>query len=146
MRFASFVRAAPLALGLALWAGPAAASVELGLGADYWIEPADGAFQLTLAADTPLARALTVGGRFGVLFLSSAPAVGVPIDLRLRVHLQRLYMEGLVGPWFLFDRPDPVRAHVAFGFGILARGVTFGVEVGWLDPSTLVGIRLGFRI
>lgn len=146
MRLARLGRAAPLALGLALWAGPAAASVELGLGADYWVAPEGGGFQLTLAVDTPLARALTIGGRFGALVLTSPNQFGVPVDLRLRVRVQRVYFEGLVGPWFLFDEPDPVRAHVAFGFGLLASGVLFGLEVGWLDPSTIIGLRLAFRL
>lgn len=139
-------RRALLALGLSLWAVPASASVELGLGADYWTGPQSGEFQLTLAVDTPLARHLTIGGRFGAMVLTAPNEFGVPVDFRLRVHVQRVYFEGLVGPWFLFDEPDPVRAHVAFGFGLLARGITFGLEVGWLDPSTLVGLRLAFRI
>lgn len=144
MRLARLARSAPLAL--ALWAGPAAASVELGLGADYWVEPRGGEFQLTLAVDAPLARALTIGGRFGALVLTSPNQFGVPVDLRLRVRLQRVYLEGLVGPWFLFDQPSPVKAHVGFGFGLLASGLTFGLEVGWLDPSTIVGLRLAFRL
>ena len=146
MRLARLGRAAPLALVLALWAGPAAASTELGLGADWWVDPEGGGFQLTLALDTPLAKSLTIGGRFGVLVLTSPNEFGVPVDLRLRVKLQRLYLDFLVGPWFLFDEPDPVRAHVAFGFGLLAGNITFGLEVGWLDPSTLVGLRLAFRL
>ncbi len=146
MRLARLVGTAPLALGLALWAAPAAASVELGLGADYWVTPEDGAFQLTLAVDTPLAKALTIGGRFGAMVLTSPNEFGVPVDLRLRVKLHRIYIDGLVGPWFLFGETNPVRAHVAFGFGLLASGLTFGLEVGWLDPSTLIGLRLGFRI
>ncbi len=146
MRLAHLVRAAPLALGLALWAGPAAASVELGLGADYWVEPRGGEFQLTLGVDTHLTRALTIGGRFGALILTSPNDFGVPVDLRLRARVQRLYLDFLVGPWFLFGEPNPVRAHVAFGFGLLASGITFGLEVGWLDPSTILGLRVGFRL
>ncbi len=140
------VRFAVLALGLAVWAGPASAAVELGLGADYWVEPQSGEFQLTLAVDTPLARHLTIGGRFGAMVITAPNEFGVPVDFRFRVHVQRIYFDGLVGPWFIFDEPRPVRTHVAFGFGLLARGITFGLEVGWLDPSTLVGLRLAFRI
>ena len=146
MRFPHLARAAPLALVLALWPAPAAASVELGLGADYWVSPESGEFQLTLAVDTPLAKSLTIGGRFGALILTSPNEFGVPVDLRLRVKLHRVYFDFLVGPWFIFDEPDPVRAHVAFGFGLLASGLTFGLEVGWLDPSSLIGLRLGFRL
>ncbi len=139
-------RSALLAVGLALWAVPASASVELGLGADYWTGPQSGEFQLTLAVDTPLARHLTIGGRFGAMVITAPNEFGVPVDFRLRVHVQRVYFEGLVGPWFLFDEPDPVRAHVAFGFGLFARGITFGLEVGYLEPSTLIGLRLAFRL
>ena len=146
MRLARLASAAPLALGLALWAAPATASVELGLGADYWVGPERGDFQLTVAVDTPLSKALTIGGRFGALILTSPNDFAVPVDLRFRVRLQRLYLDGLVGPWFLFGESSPVRAHVAFGFGVLLSGFTLGLEVGWLDPSTLLGLRLGFRI
>ncbi len=146
MRLARLVRAAPLALGLTLWAGPAAASTELGLGADWWVSPEGGGFQITLALDTPLAKSLTIGGRFGALVLTSPNDFGVPLDLRLRVKLHRLYIDGLVGPWFLFGESDPVRAHVAFGFGLLTSSLTFGLEVGWLDPSAIIGLRLGFRL
>jgi len=72
-----------LALGLALWAGPAGASTELGLGADWWVSPEGGGFQLTLALDTPLAKALTIGGRFGAMVLTSPNDFGVPVDLRV---------------------------------------------------------------
>lgn len=146
MPLSRLVLAAPLALGLWLWATPAAASTELGLGADYWVDPRGGEFQLTLAVDAPLARALTVGGRFGAMVITAPNDFGVPLDFRLRAKVQRVYLEGLVGPWILFGERSPVRAHVAFGFGILAPGLTFGFEVGWLDPSTLVGLRLAFRI
>src|SRR5574341_1793486 len=96
---ARLVRAALLALGLALWAAPAAASVDLGLGAGYSVEPRGGEFQLTLAVDAWLARHLTVGGRFGALVLTSPNEFGVPVDFRLRVRAQRIYFDGLVGPW-----------------------------------------------
>lgn len=146
MRIARPVLTASCLLGLALWSRPATAAVQLGLGADYWFEPERGEFQLTLAVDTPLLRHLALGGRFGAALFTSPDRVAVPIDLRLRVRLQGLYLEGLVGPWILFDEPDPVRAHAAFGFGLAAAGVQLGVEVGYLHPSTLAGLRLAFRI
>ncbi len=135
-----------LALSLSLWARPAEGSFELGLGADTWLRQDTGAFQLTLSVDTRLVRSVTLGGRFGVLLLTSPNEVGVPVDLRLRVHLQRLYIDALVGPWFLFDEPEPVRAHVGFGFGLSTRNLLFGIEVGYLRPSTILGLRLAFRL
>jgi hypothetical protein len=121
------------------------ASVNLGLGAD-WIEGGTGELNLTLGADTFLARHLSVGGRAGVAFFGDSSTVGVPVDLRLKVHLQRIYFEGLVGPWFLLDDHDLFRFHGAFGFGIEARSVDFGLEVGVLKDATMLGLRLAFRI
>lgn len=133
------------ALAAALLARPAEASVQLGLGADYWFDPELGALQLTLAADTPLARRATIGGRFGVVVTSGPNEVGVPIDLRLRIRGRRLYFDGLVGPWIFFDG-DALRIHAALGFGILSGSMSFGLEVGWLDPTATAGVRLAFRL
>jgi hypothetical protein len=123
---------------------PAAADARLGVGADYWWARR-GVFGLTLAVDTHLARHLAVGGRFGAALIVSDPHVAVPIDLQLRVPIQRIYLEMSAGPWIFFEG-DPVRAHVAFGFGIASRAVSFGVELGWLDPSTIIGVRLSFHL
>jgi hypothetical protein len=133
-----------LCLGMCLLAGSARASTALGIGADYWVDQG-GAFELTLAADTHLARRLTLGGRFGVMMATGPNNVGAPIDLRLRLRVQRVYVEGLAGPWIIF-RPDPLRAHAAFGFGLAASEVQLGLEVGWLDPGPLIGLRLGFPL
>jgi hypothetical protein len=137
---------ASLALAAALWGRPAGATVRLGLGADYWFDPEIGSLQLTLSADTPLARRTTIGGRFGVLVTSGPDEVAVPIDLQLRVRGRRLYFEGLVGPWIFFDG-DALRLHAALGFGLLTRGgMSFGLEVGWVDPTAVAGVRLAFRL
>jgi hypothetical protein len=137
----------PLAFTVALLAGarPAAAAVELGLGAD-WIEGGTGEFNLTLAADTWLARRLTLGGRAGVAFFGDSNNVGVPIDARLRLHVQRIYFEGLVGPWFIFDSGTLFRFHGGFGFGLETRSLDVGLEVGVLRDLTMLGLRLAFRI
>ena len=134
-----------LAAAFALaWSRPAAASVALGLGADYLVDPSQGAFQLTLAADTPLARHLSVGARFGAMLVSGPSRLGVPIDARLRIHMERVYLEGLVGPWIVTKEDPAVRFHGAVGFGIASRGLQLGLEVGYLDPSTMIGVRLAF--
>ena len=127
-------------------ARPAAASTSLGLGADYLVDPQSGELQLTLAADTKLVRHATIGVRFGAMYLSDPGRFGVPIDGRLRIRGDRLYAEGLVGPWLVFDSGDTVRLHAAFGFGILTRSLSFGVEVGWMDPTSMVGVRVAFPI
>jgi hypothetical protein len=144
----TIVRAMLAAATLAALAAarPAAASTSLGLGADYLVDPSSGDLQLTLAADTRLVRHATIGVRFGAAFLNDPNRFGVPIDARLRIHGSRLYAEGLVGPWLVFDSGDTVRMHAAFGFGLLTKSLTFGVEVGWLDPTSMVGVRLAFPI
>ena len=90
-------------------------------------------------------RHFSVGGRFGALFITPAPIVGIPVDLDLRVNIDRLYLEGLVGPWILFTGA-PLRAHAGFGFGLQTRSLSFGLEVGYLQPAAHVGLRLGFRL
>lgn len=131
------------ALGVAR---PAAAGTALGLGADWLVDPESGELQLTLAADTRIARHVTVGARFGAMYLSDPDRVGVPIDGRLRIRSGRLYAEGLVGPWIVFDDDDTLRLHAAFGFGLLARSLSFGFEVGWMDPTAMIGVRVAFPL
>jgi hypothetical protein len=59
---------------------------------------------------------------------------------------RRVYAEGLVGPWIVFDDDDTLRLHAAFGFGVLTRSYSLGVEVGWLDPTSMVGVRIAFPL
>jgi hypothetical protein len=126
-------------------ARPAAASANLGLGAD-WVSGGSGELNLTLGADSFLARNFSIGGRGGVAFFDRAHTVAVPLDLRLKLHVQQIYFEGLVGPWLVFDSGDLFEFHGAFGFGIESRGIAFGLEVGRLSGDTLVGLRLLFRL
>lgn len=142
-------------LGLALLVATLAGSqafatpVRLNLGADDWVD-VTGEFNLTLAVSAPLTRAFSIGGRFGALITSSPTVVGVPLDLDLRLAPRRtpIYAEFLVGPWILFQndayRDNAVRAHVAFGFGYRSRVVELGIEVGYLDPKPIFGLRVGF--
>ncbi len=135
---------AALALVLAALPGRADASVALGLGGDYLVDPHAGAFELTLAADTPVVRHLTVGARFGAALFTDPGRFGIPLDARIRLRVQRVYLEGLVGPWFVFDDGQVVRLHAGFGFGVASRSAQVGIEVGYLDPSTTIGLRLAF--
>jgi hypothetical protein len=132
---------------LAALAAPAsaAASVDLGIGADA-IQGWSGELNLTLGAETWLARKLTVGGRAGVALFSNGNSLGVPVDVFLKLHVQRIYFQGLVGPWFIFDSGDLFHFHGAFGFGLETRGADFGLEVGGLGGATIVGLRLAFKI
>ena len=142
----TFLLVALLALvALAGFARPANASVNLGLGAD-WIEGGVGELNLTLGVDTFLARNLSLGGRAGVAFFDDSHHLGIPIDLRLKLHVQRVYFEGLVGPWMLIDDGDLFRFHGAFGFGLESGSLAFGLEVGRLGRATMLGLRLAFRL
>jgi hypothetical protein len=127
------------------FARPAHASANLGLGAD-WIEGGVGELNLTLGADRFLARSLSIGGRAGVAFFDDSHHLGIPIDFRLELHVQRLYFEGLVGPWILIDSGDRFRFHGAFGFGLEAGAIAFGLEVGRLERATMLGLRLAFQL
>ena len=142
------VRALLAAAALAALALPRAASAHLalGLGADYLLDPESGELQLTLAAETRLAKHVTLGARFGVMYLADPDRVGVPIDGRLRIRGGSFYVDGLVGPWLVFDSGDTVRLHAAFGFGLLTRALSFGLEVGWMDPTSMVGVRVAFPL
>ena len=80
------------------------------------------------------------------------PATGLPtrtgqedLDLVLHAGFSRAYLEFLAGPWILFAH-DPVRAHIAAGFGLRARAVTVGLELGWLDPRAIIGLRVSFAL
>jgi hypothetical protein len=127
------------------WARPASALARIGLGADWLVDPQDGAFQLTLAGEKQVVRGLDVGGRIGVLLLTSPSHLGVPIDASLRLRLGRFYVEGLAGPWIVFDAGDALKLHAAVGMGLVSRGgVTVGLEVGWLDPTSMLGLRVAF--
>ncbi len=144
-RFGSFfIPRSLLLLALALAPCSATASVRLGFGADYWFDRA-GEFNFTLGVLGKLTREVSAGVRFGGLLITEPATAGIPLDLQLRVAVSRLYLEGSTGPWILFtDRP--VRAHAAFGFGLQSGIVSFGIELGWLDPAALLGARLGLRI
>jgi hypothetical protein len=143
-----------LALGALLLGLPAGATaVELGLGADWWLwdrydDRGRGVFSATLGVRGQLARRVSLGGRFGGLITSGPNYFGAPIDLTLRVHVaeSRVYLEGMAGPWILFNSGAPLRFHGAFGFGLQASWVTFGFELGWLDPTAIAGVRVAFRL
>jgi hypothetical protein len=120
--------------------------LSLGVGADYLVDPQSADLQVTLAAETHLARHFTLGGRFGVAWLTEPDRIGVPVDLRLRGRFGRLYVDGLVGPWIVFDDDDALRVHAGVGFGILTPSFSFGIEAGYLDPTSMIGVRLAFPL
>lgn len=137
---------ATAALGAVAFARPAAAGTALGLGADYLADPQTGAFQLTLVVEKPVTRWLAVGGRFGALIATEPTRFGVPLDVRLRARLGSVYLDGLVGPWVIFDDADALRLHAGIGFGLLTHSMSIGIEVGYLDPTSMIGLRLAFPL
>ncbi len=134
------------ALAALIFPRPATARAALGLGADWLVDPENGELQLTLAVDTHIMSHVTLGARFGGMYLPDPNRFGVPLDGRLRIHAGGVYAEGLVGPWFFFDDADNVRLHAAFGFGVLTRSLSFGLEVGWLHDTSMVGVRVAFPL
>lgn len=125
--------------------GPAT-RVELALGADYVVDPELGALNLTVGLERWLARGLSAGLRFGALVTEEPTHLGAPIDVRLRLRTHGIYLEGLVGPWLLFDSGDTLRFHGAVGFGLTGGGLSFGLEVGALGSSGIGGLRLAFTL
>ncbi len=135
-----------LALIVGLGAAKTArASVNLGLGAD-WFKGGGSDFNLTLGADTFIVHSLSLGGRAGVAFFDDGDHLAIPMDLRLKLHVEHVYFEGLVGPWWLIDAGDRLRFHGAFGFGVEAGRIAAGLEVGKLSETTMLGLRIAFRL
>lgn len=141
-------------IGGLLLAGPilfapcvAEAGVRLGIGGNYWFSEA-GLFDGHVAVDTRLAGPLHIGGRFGAGLVTEPATVFIPIDMELRVDIQRrLYIEGVGGPWIFPDSTnDHLRGHIAFGFGLYSGNLRFGLNVGWLEPRAHLGIVLDFNI
>ncbi len=144
----TLLAAAPPAWARTQGGAPARSSshVALGLGADYLVDPETGAFQITLAYETHIARMLTAGLRAGALLTSDPTKVGAPIDFRLRLRTHRLYFDGLVGPWLVFDSGDTLRFHGAIGVGLLTGAMSIGLEAGALDGTGIIGLRLAFAL
>jgi hypothetical protein len=55
-------------------------------------------------------------------------------------------VEGLVGPWLIFDEPSLVRTHAGVGFGVNLGGLSLGIEAAYLQPSGMLGFRLGVEL
>lgn len=123
-----------------------AAAVRLALGADYWIDESP-AFSFLLGVEGQLAGPISVGARFGASLLTDGNDVGIPLDLVIRANIAsaKVYVEGLVGPWIVIDRGDALRAHAAFGFGLQGKAASIGIEVGYLDPRAIIGLRLAYK-
>jgi hypothetical protein len=137
---------AATALAAALAATPSQAGVKLELGGD-WAWAYGGLFDLALGVYGPIAKHIQVGGRFGGL-VTAYGAFGAPIDFELHANLGegRVYVGGLLGPWLMFDGGFPIRFHGAFEFGLHAGPLSFGLEIGYLHPGAIAGLRIAFRI
>lgn len=122
-----------------------AANVRVGLGANYWIDQS-ATFDFTLGVEGHVAGPVFAGARFGAMLVTDGNDIGIPLDVYLRANIARsVYIEGLVGPWLVFDRGDALRAHGAFGFGLQGRSASIGIEVGYLDPDPIIGLKFGYK-
>lgn len=135
-----------LLLALAAPARAEAVNLKIGLGANYWLAKA-GVFNIDLAITVPLASVIAVGGRAGIALTTSPTAVGIPLDILLQIRpAARVYIDILGGPWPLFGDGATVRGHFAAGVGLKVGPVSFGPEVGYLDPDGIIGMRLAIGI
>jgi hypothetical protein len=135
-------------LAVALFSLPSRADTRLGLNADY-VTDNTGMFQMTLGADAYLAWPLAIGARGGIMFLtnSDGTALGAPVDFYLRFAPNRLYVDGMVGPWFFFSGDPAAVMHAGVGIGVRTRWIDAGLEAGGLSTGeTLFGVRFAFRI
>ncbi len=142
-------RTLPLAVLAALAVAlPARATpISLRLGADALLTGGPGVFSLGLGLESGLGKRVSIGARFGGLITPSPPTGGIPLDVFLRVRVNRVYVEGVGGPWIFFSNGDTVRGHVAGGIGLLMHDWEFGAEVGYLSPDrTQLGLRIGVRL
>lgn len=149
-RRAPHARAVQMKLAAALlalvgfgWSRPTLAATRLELGADYWLVQRS-SFRATLALEGRVGRRVSIGGRFGAA-LMPPELWAIPLDLRIRGKVDRVYLEGLVGPWIFLGGPT-VRPHAAFGFGLDAGFISVGGELGWLQPSAIVGLNIGLAL
>ena len=126
-----------------------AVGLELGLNGGYWFRKSP-QFGVTFGAGEHLGKNVSVNVRAGLLintyFSGAASELGVPVDAVLRFHIQRMYIEAVGGPWFLFGPLDFLRAHFAIGFGAYLRSFSFGIEAGWLQNEALLLARFGFHL
>jgi opacity protein-like surface antigen len=143
MKSLRFLAFASVAAAL-LWAGSARAlGAEAGLGADYLPDDSAGSFMGFLALDSRIAPYMRLGARFGLMLESNPSRFGIPADARLRFSIRRFYLDGLAGGALFFKDNPRFRFHAGAGLGYLvARNVRFGAEVGYLDPSLMVGLRV----
>ena len=143
------LRTLPLAaLAAVAIALPARATpISLRLGADALLNGGPGVFSLGLGLESGLGKRVSVGARLGGLITTSPTTGGIPLDVFLRVRVNRIYFEGVGGPWIFFSNGDTVRGHIAGGLGLLMHDWEFGAEVGYLSPDrTQLGLRIGVRL
>ena len=79
------------------------------------------------------------------LTTSSDLPAGIPIDFKLRVNVDRVYVDGFVGPWFFF-KGDVARIHVGMGAGLRFGRLLLGGEVSYLNDGATFGGRIGFQL
>jgi hypothetical protein len=136
-----------LTLGAALLLPARAEAIGLGVdvGAGSWLLEGLQA-DLHLRVEQEFFDMLKIGVRPGVELTLNQPTsrFGVPLDAFVRVKLAIVYLEALGGMYWVPSSVDPIRAHLAGGVGLQIWKFSFGVEVGYLQPSLNVLGRVGF--
>jgi hypothetical protein len=124
-----------------------AGTLRIAAGANYWFEER-AYFDGTLGYEWSLIPILSVGFRGGVLLVTGPSRAGFETDLIVRLSpAPSFYIEGLGGPWFMLNSGgETIRAHAAVGAGLQIGPISFGPEVGYLQPNAIIGGRLTFRI
>lgn len=115
------------------------------LGAGSWVLEGLQA-DLHLRVDHEFFDMLKIGIRPGIELTQYEPVsrFGVPLDAFVRVKLAVIYLEALGGMYWIPSSIDPIRAHLAGGFGVQIWKFSVGIEVGYLQPSLNVLGRVGF--
>ena len=120
----------------------AKAGLGLDLGVDYSVR--DGMLLSTyLRGGGAVNDSVSAGLRFGIMATDGLALHALPLDLFVRGHFGGAYVEGLVGPYWM-TRARDFDAHLALGAGADLGGMSLGVELGWLNPSPMIGARASF--
>lgn len=120
---------------------------DLGVGADFWTAGSGaGLFTFSLDALWRVAPGFQLGLKSGLLLTTAGDSqAGVPLDFKMRLNVDKVYVDGFAGPSFFF-KGTVVRAHVGIGAGVRLGRLLLGGEVSYLNSGATFGGRLGFEL
>lgn len=142
MRPSLFVLCAVLMLG-SLRAEAIGLGVDVGAGS--WVLEGP-QVDVHVRIDQELFDFLKIGLRpgLGLALYEPESRLFVPLDAFARVKLAIVYAEVLGGIYWIPSLAESIRPHVAAGVGLQIWKFSFGVEVGYLQPSLNILGRVGF--